>query len=138
VARNYDVVASGQPVRLFKSHRAGVADGDQRRDFVYVDDCVDVMLWLLSGSGASGLYNVGSGQARSFVDLVNALAAACGREPNIEFVDMPIELRRNYQYWTQADLGRLRAAGYPASMTSLEDGVRAYVSGYLSRDDRYR
>jgi ADP-L-glycero-D-manno-heptose 6-epimerase len=138
VARNYDVVASGRPVRLFKSHRAGIADGDQRRDFVYVDDCVEVLLWLLSGAGVSGLYNVGSGQARSFVDLVNALAAACGREPNIEFVDMPIELRRNYQYWTEADLGRLRAAGYPAPMTSLEDGVRAYVSDHLSRDDRYR
>jgi ADP-L-glycero-D-manno-heptose 6-epimerase len=138
VTKSYEVVASGAAVRLFKSYREGIADGEQRRDFVYVDDCVAVVMWLLSGAGTSGLYNVGSGQARSFVDLVHELATACGRPPLIEFVEMPMEIRPNYQYWTQADLSRLRGVGFAAPMTSLEDGVHAYVSDYLSRGDCYR
>lgn len=138
VAKNFDLVSRGEVVRLFKSHRPGVADGDQRRDFVYVDDCVSVILWLLSGAGKSGIYNVGSGEARSFADLVAALGSACNRAPRIEFIDMPEEIRANYQYRTQADLGRLREAGYPNAMTTLERGVESYVSGYLATSDRYR
>jgi ADP-L-glycero-D-manno-heptose 6-epimerase len=124
--------------RLFRSHREGVADGDQRRDFVWVDDVVQVMLWLYDHPDRSGIFNVGSGRARSFLELAHAVFRAVGKEPAIEFVDMPEGLRQHYQYFTEARLDRLRAAGCPLQPTPLEEGVRRYVQDSLLRADPYR
>ena len=138
VAHLHPRVVKGEPARLFKSYRPDYADGGQLRDFVYVRDCVDVMLWLAERPAVSGLLNIGSGQARSFLDLAHATQAALGQEPRVEFIDMPLALRDKYQYYTQADLTRLRAAGYERPMTTLEEGVRDYVQRYLATDDPYR
>ncbi len=138
VAHLYPKLIAGEPARLFKSYRSDYRDGGQLRDFVYVRDCVDVMLWLLDHQHVSGLFNVGSGSARTFVDLASATFAALEQSARIEFIEMPETLRDKYQYRTQADLSRLRAAGYARPMTSLEDGVRDYVRSYLSAPDSYR
>jgi len=123
----YREILTGQPARLFESDRAGIADGMQSRDFVSVTDCVRVMLWLLDNPGISGLFNCGSGQARSFLDLTRAVFAALGRPDRIEFMPMPEDLRGKYQYFTEAPMSKLRQAGYPHPPTSLEDGVANYV-----------
>lgn len=138
VARGYPAAASGADVRLFKSQRAGIADGDQQRDFICVEDCVAVVLWLLDHPAVSGIYNVGTGKARSFADLIRALFAALGRPAQITYCDMPPTLAGRYQYFTEARLERLRAAGYTQPFTSLEQGVAHYVQHYLSQPDRYR
>jgi ADP-L-glycero-D-manno-heptose 6-epimerase len=138
VAKRFDDAKAGGPIRLFKSHRAGIADGDQKRDFIYVDDAVAVVRWLMETPAVSGIFNVGTGQARSFRDLVTAMFAALGREPKIEYIDMPLSIRDSYQYFTQAEIGNLRRAGFDADFTTIEDGVKRYVSGYLDRADRYR
>ena len=128
VSKLAPIVAAGGEVSLFKSHRPDYPDGGQLRDFVYVKDCAAVVLWLLANPRVSGLFNVGSGAARSFLDLVNAVAAAFGREPRIRFVDMPAVLRGQYQYFTEADMTRLRAAGFAAGFHSLEAGARDLVA----------
>lgn len=138
VAQIWPKVAAGEAVSLFKSHREGYADGGQLRDFLYVRDAADVASWLLDNPQVGGVYNLGSGQARSFADLAAATFAAAGAPARVDYVDMPEVLRERYQYYTQADLGRLRQAGYTAPFTSLEDGVADYVRGYLSRPDPYR
>jgi ADP-L-glycero-D-manno-heptose 6-epimerase len=138
VAKRFDDAKAGEPIRLFKSHRAGIADGDQKRDFIYVDDAVAVVRWLMETPAVSGIFNVGTGQARSFRDLVTAMFAALGREPKIEYIDMPLSIRDSYQYFTQAEIGNLRRAGFDADFTTIEDGVKRYVGGYLDRADRYR
>jgi ADP-L-glycero-D-manno-heptose 6-epimerase len=138
VAKRFDNAKAGEPIRLFKSRRDGIADGDQKRDFIYVDDAVAVVRWLMETPAVSGIFNVGTGQARSFRDLVTAMFAALGREPNIEYIDMPLSIRDSYQYFTQAEIGNLRRAGFEANFTSIEQGVKRYVSGYLDRADRYR
>jgi ADP-L-glycero-D-manno-heptose 6-epimerase len=137
VAKNYRKVAAGETIRLFKSHRPDYRDGEQRRDFVYVKDCVAAMLWLWRQGRDSGIYNIGSGEARSFLDLINALGTACGRAPNIEFVDIPPEIRPNYQYFTEATLTRLRQAGYNAPFTPLEAAVTDLVTHHLAQRDPY-
>lgn len=123
---------------LFRSHNPGYADGGQLRDFIWVGDVVDVVMWLLDNPGVSGLFNVGTGKARSFLDLASAVYRSMGKEPNIRFIDTPVAIRDKYQYFTEARMDRLRAAGYPKPFTSLEDGVRQYVSGYLNTSDPYR
>ena len=128
----------GEPTRLFRSHREGIPDGGQRRDFVYVRDCVDMMLWLYDHPEISGLFNVGSGKARSFAELAAAVYRAVGREPAIEFIDTPVEIRDKYQYFTEARLERLRAAGYDRPTVSLEEGVADYVRSFLATSDPYR
>jgi ADP-L-glycero-D-manno-heptose 6-epimerase len=138
VAKNYSVVRQGQPLRLFRSYRPEYADGGQLRDFVYVRDCVDVVLWLLDNPQVSGLFNLGTGQARSWLDLAQALFAAAGRPPAIEFIEMPATLVEKYQYFTQARMDRLRSAGYQPAFTSLEEGIADYVRHYLAADDPYR
>jgi len=138
VALKYPLAAAGSPVTLFRSHRADVPDGGQKRDFVYVRDCVAVILWLLEHGDVSGLFNLGTGQARSFAELAAALCAALGQPPRIEYVDMPPAVRAHYQYFTEARMERLRSAGYTAAFTSLEEGVREYVQRYLSQPDPYR
>jgi ADP-L-glycero-D-manno-heptose 6-epimerase len=127
-------LAAGGAAELFKSDRADVADGGQLRDFIYVEDCVDVIVWLMQNRGVSGLFNVGTGRARSFADLARALFAALGREPAIRYIDMPENLRGKYQYFTQAKVDRLRRAGYRKAFTELEDGVAKTVERMLSED----
>ncbi len=138
VAQKYGLAAAGEPVTLFRSHRQGVADGGQLRDFIYVADCVKVMLWLLDNPKVSGIYNLGTGKARSFSDLATALFAAVGKPARLTYVDMPTAIRPNYQYFTEARMERLRALGYTQPFTSLEDGIRDYVQRHLSQPDRYR
>ncbi|MDB5379906.1 MAG: ADP-glyceromanno-heptose 6-epimerase [Rubritepida sp.] len=121
-------ILSGQPARLFASDRDGIADGMQSRDFVSVGDCVRVMLWLLDNPRVSGLFNCGSGQARSFLDLTKAVYAALGLPERIEFMPMPGDLRGKYQYFTEAPMAKLRQAGYPYPPTPLEQGVADYVA----------
>ena len=136
-AQIWPAVRAGETVRLFKSHRPDVRDGGQLRDFVYVRDAVAVVLWLLD-TPVSGVFNLGTGEARSFADLACAVFDAAGRDPKIDYVDMPEAIRDKYQYFTQADVSRLRAAGYTAPFTSLEEGIADYVGRFLSRPDPYR
>ena len=138
LARRFEDVKSGRKVQLFKSHREGIADGDQRRDFIYVDDVVRVMMWFLATPSVSGLFNVGTGKARSFRDLMLAAYAALGAPPNIEYIDMPVAIRDSYQYFTQSDVDRLQRAGYNGGFTALEDAVSTYVKGFLDQPDRFR
>jgi ADP-L-glycero-D-manno-heptose 6-epimerase len=138
LARRFDDIKAGRPVQLFKSHRDGIADGDQRRDFIYVDDVVRVMMWLLATPSVSGIFNIGTGTARSFRDMMLSAHAALGTEPNIQYVDMPEAIRGSYQYFTQGDVSRLQRAGYNGGFTALEEAVGTYVKGFLDRDDRFR
>jgi ADP-L-glycero-D-manno-heptose 6-epimerase len=138
LARRFDDIRAGRPVPLFKSHRDGIADGDQRRDFIYVDDVVRVMLWLLATPQVSGIFNVGTGKARSFREMMMAAYAALGVAPNIQYIDMPEAIRGSYQYYTQSSVDRLRRAGYNGGFTALEDAVGSYVTGFLDRADRFR
>jgi ADP-L-glycero-D-manno-heptose 6-epimerase len=138
VAQKYPLAAGGKPVTLFRSYRPDVPDGGQKRDFVYVRDCVEVILWLLEHPQVNGLFNLGSGSARSFAELARALGAALDRPAQLEFVEMPPAVRAHYQYFTEARMQRLRAAGYTRAFTPLEEGVRDYVERYLSQSDPYR
>lgn len=124
-------------VRLFRSDRAEIADGEQRRDFVYVKDCVEVVQWLLEHPDANGIFNVGTGTARTWNDLAAAVAAAMEVDLRIEYVDMPAELRGAYQYHTLADTQKLRRAGFDRPFRSLEEAVADYVRGYLAQPDPY-
>ncbi len=137
VAHIWPKVKENETVELFKSYHPDYKDGWQLRDFVWVGDCVNVVLWLLDHPEVSGLFNVGTGEARSFYDLAKAAFTAMGLPEKIAFKDMPEALKGKYQYYTQADLTRLRAAGYTAPMTSLEEGVRQYVQDYLNKEDSY-
>lgn len=138
VAKRFDDARAGRTVRLFKSHRDGIGDGEQRRDFIYVDDAVAVVRWLMETPQVSGIFNAGTGKARSFRDLISALFRALGMEPRIEYVDMPENIRGQYQYFTQAKVENLLRAGYNAGFSSLEDGVSRYVTKFLNTADRYR
>lgn len=132
VSKSYNQIRCDGFVRLFRSYKPEFKDGEQKRDFIYVKDAVDVTLHfaLQEGTEPGGLFNCGTGEARSWNDLANATFAAMGLESRIEYIDMPAELRRQYQYFTQAETAKLRGAGYEAPFTSLEDGVREYVQGY--------
>ena len=138
LAKVFDRAKNGQPVRLFKSHKEGVADGAQLRDFIYVEDAVRVVFWLLGTPSVCGIFNVGTGKARSFRDMIAAMFAALGREPSIEYIDMPEQIRDSYQYFTEASIENLRRAGYNSDFLSLEDSVAHYVTNFLDRRDRYR
>jgi ADP-L-glycero-D-manno-heptose 6-epimerase len=138
VAAHTSRLLDGEPLRLFRSYRADYRDGGQLRDFVYVKDCVDIVVWLLRNPQVNGLFNVGTGKARSWLDLAHATFAAIDRAPAIEFIEMPAQLIDKYQYFTEAQTARLRAAGYAKPFTTLEAGVADYVRGYLMRDDPYR
>jgi ADP-L-glycero-D-manno-heptose 6-epimerase len=138
LARRFDEIKAGHAVQLFKSHREGIADGDQRRDFIYVDDVVRVMMWLMATPDVSGIFNVGTGKARSFKDMMLSAYAALGTAPNIQYVDMPETIRNSYQYFTQSDVDRLQRAGYNGGFTGLEDAVGSYVKGFLNQPDRFR
>ncbi len=131
-------VAGGQAVQLFKSYREGVADGGQTRDFVYVGDVADVVAWLANSEQVNGVYNLGSGKARTFEDMAKAVFAAAGKPAKIEYTPMPPAIRDKYQYFTQAKMDRLKAAGFNQPMTPLEDGITDYIQNYLSQPDPYR
>lgn len=131
-------VRGGHTVQLFKSHNPDYEDGGQLRDFVYVRDVADVVRWLYDNPQVNGVFNLGSGQARSFRDMAEAVFEAAGKTPDIEYIPMPPSIRDKYQYFTQADMDRLRAAGYPGQMTPLEEGIGDYVRNYLNTSDPYR
>ncbi|MEO1625066.1 MAG: ADP-glyceromanno-heptose 6-epimerase [Bacteroidota bacterium] len=118
-------------MKLFRSHREGIADGHQSRDFIYVKDVVNVCYWLSQARPESGLYNVGTGKARTFLALVEATFAALGKDSQIEFIDTPKDIRDNYQYFTEADMSKLKKAGYADDFRPLEEGVEEYVKEYL-------
>lgn len=134
----FDDIKAGRSIQLFKSHRDGIADGDQRRDFIYVDDVVRVINWLLATPSVSGIFNVGTGHARSFRDLILAAYRSLGTLPNIQYVDMPEQIRISYQYFTQATVERLHRAGYNGGFTPLEAAVDTYVKDFLDKPDRTR
>jgi ADP-L-glycero-D-manno-heptose 6-epimerase len=138
IAASTAKLLTGEPLRLFRSYRADYANGGQVRDFIHVKDCVDIVVWLLRNPAVNGLFNVGTGRARSWLDLGHAMFKAIVRPPAIEYIDMPPELKDKYQYFTEAKMNRLRAAGYTKPFTELEAGVGEYVQDYLSRDDPYR
>jgi ADP-L-glycero-D-manno-heptose 6-epimerase len=134
----HDEIVAGGPARLFRSDRPDLADGAQRRDFIWVGDVVDVMLWLLDTPGANGLFNVGTGRARTYLDLAHAVCDAAERPRTVEFINMPANLRGQYQSFTEASPARLRAAGYTGQFTPLEEGIRQYVQDFLAQPDPYR
>ncbi|MFL5288933.1 MAG: ADP-glyceromanno-heptose 6-epimerase [Rhodopila sp.] len=133
----HDEVAAGGPTRLFRSDQPGLPDGEQKRDFIWVGDVVDVMLWLMETPSVSGLYNLGTGRARTYLDLAHAVSDAAGKPHAVEFIDMPAGLRGQYQSFTEARMDRLRAAGYTGQFTPMEEGIRRYVQDYLATPDLY-
>lgn len=137
ICKLYPQVMAGATAKLFKSHHPDYEDGGQLRDFVYVKDCIKVMLWLAENKDVNGLFNVGTGEARSFKDLAEATFKAAEEAPKINYIDMPEHLRDKYQYFTQANMDKLKAAGYDKEFTSLEEGVRDYVQNYMVKEDKY-
>ncbi len=121
-------------VKLFRSHHPGFGDGEQARDFIYVKDVVDVIIYLMEYRPESGLYNLGTGKARTFTDLVTSTFRAMGMESAISFVDTPEEIRNKYQYFTEAKMDKLRQAGYKRPFTSLENGVSEYIGNFLQKE----
>jgi ADP-L-glycero-D-manno-heptose 6-epimerase len=136
VLKGFQQIKQTGKVRLFKSYNPQYPDGGQMRDFLYVKDAVDMTMFFLDNKKANGIFNIGSGRPRTWLDLANALFAAMNLRPDIEFIDMPSAVRNQYQYFTQADISRLRAAGCKKDITPLEDAVRDYVQNYLI-PDRY-
>ena len=136
VHKAYGQIQSAGRVQLFRSHRSDYQDGEQKRDFLYVKDAVAMTLHLAMTRSANGLFNIGSGEAHTWLALVDALFFAMGRERVVDFVDIPATIRDKYQYFTQADVSKLRATGYQARITPLSDSVKDYVQGYLSNDTR--
>jgi ADP-L-glycero-D-manno-heptose 6-epimerase len=135
VQKAYGQILSRGYIELFKSNHPDYLDGEQRRDFVCVRDAVDVTLHLLENPNANGFFNCGTGNARTWLDLARSIFAAIGQPPEIRFIDLPISLRRKYQYFTEADVTKLRASGFSQSFTPLEEGVRDYVQTYLQIRD---
>lgn len=134
----FEQVTANKEINLFKSNHPDLRDGEQTRDFVYVDDCVNVILWLLAHPEVSGLYNVGTGTASTFNQIARAVARAAGEDCRVNYIPMPENVRNQYQNHTCADLTRLRAAGYTKAMTPTEDGIRDYVTNYLTKQDKYK
>jgi ADP-L-glycero-D-manno-heptose 6-epimerase len=129
---------AGERPRLFRSHNPAYADGGQLRDFIWVGDCVEIMLWMRTQPDLAGLYNIGTGKARSFADVAHSVALASNASTEVDYVDTPSEIRERYQYFTEARMERLRQAGYTRGFTPLEAGVRRYVHDFLGREDIYR
>ncbi len=134
VWHTFNQVSETGVMKLFRSHHEDYKDGEQLRDFIYVKDIADVLYFFMHHRRDSGLYNLGTGQARTFIDLVTATFSAMGKESNISFIDIPDDIRETYQYFTQANIDKLRAIGFDSEFISLEDGVKDYVQGYLMKD----
>ena len=137
IAHIFPSVKNNEPAKLFKSYNPQYEDGGQLRDFVWVGDVADIVIWFLKNPDKNGLFNVGTGKARSFADLALATFKALNLVPKIDYIEMPETLRGKYQYYTQADMQKLYSIGYPRQMTELEDGVRQYVQGFLNNEDMY-
>ncbi len=137
VQKGYEQIRLEGKIKLFKSYKNEYKDGGQMRDFIYVKDVVDAMLWFFDQPRVAGIYNLGAGRAQSWNELARALFKACGKPPEIEYVDMPETIRNQYQYFTKADLTKLTTAGCPARFQDLEGGVADYVKNYLSKPDPY-
>ncbi|MHC4806666.1 MAG: ADP-glyceromanno-heptose 6-epimerase, partial [Planctomycetota bacterium] len=131
VIKAFEQINATGKVRLFKSYRPEFKDGEQMRDFIYVKDAVDMTLFFLDNPGIGGLFNIGAGKARTWNDLVKAVFAAMGSKPKIEYIEMPDSIRNQYQYFTQANITKLRKAGYDKETTSLEEAIQDYVQNYL-------
>ncbi|MDR3326072.1 MAG: ADP-glyceromanno-heptose 6-epimerase [Rhodospirillaceae bacterium] len=137
VAQIYSHAKINEPAQLFRSYHCDYQDGGQMRDFIWINDVVDVIMWLLDHQNVNGLFNLGSGKSRTFIDLALTVYHALNKEPNIKYIDIPLNIRHNYQYFTKASMNRLFNVGYTKSFTSLEDGVNDYVVNYLNAKDRY-
>lgn len=133
----YNQIKATGKMKLFQSHNPDYKDGEQMRDFVYVSDLANVMFWMRNNLPENGLYNMGSGKARTFLDLVNATFNAMGKTPDISFIPTPEDIRDKYQYFTEAEMGKLKNAGYPNDFHSLEEGVEDYVKNYLMENKYY-
>ena len=133
----YQQILSSDKVRLFRSHRADVKDGEQMRDFIYVRDVTEVCMYLMEHRKGSGIYNLGSGAARTFLDLGSAVFSVLGKKQNVEFIDTPADIRDKYQYFTEADMNKLRGAGYTRPFTTLEAGISDYIINYLAKGPGY-
>jgi len=131
IFHSFNQIRSSEKVKLFKSHKPEYKEGEQLRDFVYVKDVVDICYWLMNERPVSGLYNLGTGKARTFKDLVTAIFKSLGKEPVIEYIDTPLDIRDKYQYFTEADMIKIRNAGYKKEFYSLEEGVETYVKNFL-------
>lgn len=131
IFHSFNQIKATGKVKLFRSHKPEYKDGEQLRDFVYVKDVVDICFWLMDNRPASGLYNLGTGKARTFKDLVTAIFKSLGKEAVIDFIDTPIDIRDKYQYFTEADMSKIRNAGYKEDFYSLEEGVETYVKNFL-------
>ena len=137
IFHSFNQIKLSGKVKLFKSHKPEFKDGEQLRDFVYVKDVVDICYWLMNEKPTSGLYNLGTGKARTFKDLVTAIFKSLDKEPVIEFIDTPIDIRDKYQYFTEADMNKLRNEGYKEDFYSLEEGVETYVKNFLIEKKYY-
>lgn len=137
IHKAFDQITETGRVQLFKSYRAEYGDGEQKRDFVYVKDCVDVMWWFLQNHDVAGIFNLGTGQARTWNDLIGAVFSAMSREPDIEYIDMPETIQPQYQYFTEAQMDKLRSAGNTMPFQSLEESVADYVVNYLRKNERH-
>lgn len=138
VSKYFPAIRRGETIDLFRSYRPEYKDGEQLRDFVYVQDITETILWLLDGYRGTSLFNLGSGQARSFIDLVGSIFDALNQERKIRFVEMPEAMRPRYQYFTEANPARLQAAGYNRPATPLQEAVGHFVRSYLDTEDPYR
>jgi ADP-L-glycero-D-manno-heptose 6-epimerase len=134
VVKAFEQIKTTGKVRLFKSYRPEYADGEQVRDFLYVKDAVNMTLFFFDNPYINGIFNIGTGETRTWNDLVIAVFVGMGRKPNIEYIEMPASIRSQYQYFTQADLSKLRRAGYSKQTTPLEDAIRDYIQNYLEKD----
>ena len=134
VLKSFEQIKTTGKVRLFKSHRPEYIDGEQQRDFIYIKDAVDMTLFFLDNQHLSGIFNIGTGKARTWNELANAVFSAMGKPSNIEYIEMPDSIRSQYQYFTQADISKLRKAGYDKETTSLEVAIKDYVQNYLIKN----
>lgn len=137
VYHTFNQVKETGEMKLFKSHKDGYENGYQLRDFIYVKDIIKVVSFFLDSEGKSGIYNLGTGQARAFYDLAKETMMAMGKEPKIDFIDMPVDIRDKYQYFTEAKMDKLKKVGYSQKFYSLEEGVSDYVKNYLLKEDKY-
>ena len=137
IFHSFNQIKSSDKVKLFKSHKPEYKDGEQLRDFVYIKDVVDICYWLMNEKPTPGLYNLGTGKSRTFKDLVIAIFKSLDKEPVIEFIDTPIDIRDKYQYFTEADMNKLRNVGYKEDFYSLEEGVETYVKNFLIEKKYY-
>lgn len=138
ITKFFSEAQTWKAVTLFKSDREDIADGEQKRDFVYVKDCSKIILWFMNNPSVNGIYNLGTGQARSFLDVANTIDKEMDGEIELVFKDMPDTLKGKYQYHTQADISKLREKGMNITLYSLEEGISDYINNYLKKQDRYR